>query len=441
MRIFYLLLDLLLKITLWIYYPRFKHINVPKKEFSRTIFMSNHAASFMDPLVIAAPQKPIVFFMTRSDVFKWWLKPVLWGAHMLPIYRQLDGKDTKAKNEAVFKRCNKILNFGRNLLVFSEGFTDNTFVRRLKPVKKGAIRIGFTALDDCNWKKKIYLQAVGINYTDRNLLGSGCVVSYGDAICLNNYKKDYEDNPGKAIHMLTKKMEQMMRNQLTDIRDEKMTSFHENIMRITRKGMNAKDSNKSIPLLKRWQYSKDLATWFNTQNIKENEELMQLKKELEVYFLLQKRLKIEESALYKMMFNQRRPVLDYLQLILTIPFVLLSWVHTYLPVKLIKNFVEKTFRRSVFWPSVKMLVGFLAVGFYNCILFILLESFTSLPFWGLFIAGIFILPLLFTIEHEWKKTLFLHLQMRKMAKTDLSGIVRKRIDIAEKIERLIPIKA
>jgi 1-acyl-sn-glycerol-3-phosphate acyltransferase len=95
----------------------------------------------MDPLVVASLRLPIVFFMTRSDVFTPISRPLLWASHMLPIYRQHDGEDTKAKNEEVFQKCSRILSFGRNLLIFGEGFTDDTFVRRLKPVKKGAVRI------------------------------------------------------------------------------------------------------------------------------------------------------------------------------------------------------------------------------------------------------------------------------------------------------------
>src|SRR5690554_7341185 len=75
MRPLYFLLKFLLKITLWIYYPRFKNVNKPKKRFARTIYMSNHASSFMDPLVVAGTQRPIIFFMTRSDIFTPLMRP------------------------------------------------------------------------------------------------------------------------------------------------------------------------------------------------------------------------------------------------------------------------------------------------------------------------------------------------------------------------------
>ncbi len=122
MRLLYFVLYIILKYPLRIFYPRVHSVNSPKNFFGRTIYVSNHAASFMDPLVIASFRNPIVFFLTRSDVFTPISKPILWAAHMLPIYRQHDGVDTKDENQKTFESCAKILNFGRNLLIFGEGF-------------------------------------------------------------------------------------------------------------------------------------------------------------------------------------------------------------------------------------------------------------------------------------------------------------------------------
>jgi 1-acyl-sn-glycerol-3-phosphate acyltransferase len=77
--------------------------------FGRTIFVSNHPGSFMDPLIIAALRRPIVFFMTRSDVFNRFTKPIFWLSHMLPIYRQRDNVNTKEKNAVIFQKTNAIL--------------------------------------------------------------------------------------------------------------------------------------------------------------------------------------------------------------------------------------------------------------------------------------------------------------------------------------------
>ena len=158
MRPFYLLLKISLNISFRLFYKRFIILNKHKELFGSTIYVSNHPNSFMDPILIGAVNRPIVHFMTRSDVFVWWLKPVLWSSHMLPIYRQQDGKDTKGKNTDVFNTVNSSLRKGRNILIFGEGFTDDTPIRGLKPVKKGPIRMGFGALEAINWSKKIYIR-------------------------------------------------------------------------------------------------------------------------------------------------------------------------------------------------------------------------------------------------------------------------------------------
>lgn len=439
MRILYFIMRFILKITLWVYYPRFKNVNIPTKRFSRTIFMSNHAASFMDPLAVVGSQPPIMFFMTRSDIFKPFLKPILWASHMLPIYRKHDGEDTKKKNEEVFKKCARILKNGRGLIVFSEGFTDNVFIRRLKPVKKGAVRIGFTALEEINWKKKIYLQAVGANYSDPNKLGSDCLISNGESICLNDYKELYESDPSKTILELTIRMEKEMRDQITDVRNEKMAPFHENIMRITRKGMNATDSDFRIPLLERWKYSKSLANWFNAQKIEENTDLMDLKSRLENYFILQEKEGVEETPLYTVVSNQRHKIKDYLFLALLSPIMILGMVHCYLPYKFIKNFVEKSFKRKVFWGSVKMLLGFVAIALFNVPITML---FTNAFGWST-VVGMFyfvtVLPLAGVITYKWFKVYKMNKQMKDIVKRDVSNIALERSLIEEEIARLIPV--
>jgi 1-acyl-sn-glycerol-3-phosphate acyltransferase len=429
----------ILKITIWVYYPRFKNVNKPKKRFSRTIFMSNHAASFMDPLTIVGSQPPIIFFMTRSDIFKPYLKPILWASHMLPIYRKLDGEDTKKKNEEVFIKCAKILRGGRSLIVFAEGFTDNEFIRRLKPIKKGAVRIGFLSLEKINWKKKIYLQATGANYSDPNKLGSDCVVSNGDPVCLNDYRKAYEKDPNKTILDLTLRMEVEMRNQITDVRNEKMAPFHENIMRITRKGMNAVDSDFRIPLLERWEYSKNLANWFNEQHVEKNEILLALKKRLENYFLSQKQENIEETPLYNVLSNNRREGRDRLFLITIFPFMLLGMIHCFLPYYYIKSFVEKSFKRKVFWSSVKMLLGLVAIALFNVPIIILIVMSFQFPTVIGVLYFVTVLPICGLLAYKWFEVNKKHKKMKVLSKMNVSELGLERSRIHDEIIRLIPV--
>ncbi|MBL7898646.1 MAG: 1-acyl-sn-glycerol-3-phosphate acyltransferase, partial [Crocinitomicaceae bacterium] len=87
-----------------VFYRRIRIVNTQKTFYAQTIFVCNHPSAFIDPLIIANFHKPIIHFMTRSDVFKPWLKPVTWACHMVPIYRMAeDGNDSAEKNIATFK--------------------------------------------------------------------------------------------------------------------------------------------------------------------------------------------------------------------------------------------------------------------------------------------------------------------------------------------------
>ena len=439
MRLIYFILKFVLKYGSWMFYPRLRIVNKPKKRFARTIYASNHAASFMDPLIIASNQSPIVFFMTRSDVFTPLLKPLLWGAHMLPIYRSQDGDDTKAKNEEVFAKCNRILKFGRNLLIFSEGFTDDVFVRRLKPIKKGSVRIGFGALEYMNWEKRIYIQALGVNYSDPNVLGSDVVISNGEPICLNDYQKEYEENPSKVISDLTKRVEIEMQEQLTDVRNIEWTDFHEQVMRLTKKGMCAVDVNKSIPLLKRWEYSRHLAKWMNNLDLDGNDELVNLKKKMHNYFQLLDKEKIKENELTMLTKNEFNPFNEVLFFIVTFPVMLLGMLHNYLPYAWVKSFVEKSFKRTVFWGSVKLLLGALVIGLYNILLISVINIFIF-PAFSFWLIYFFVIPPISgLVAYAYFKKWGRYKRLRTLKKNDYTEINAEKESCLSEISRLIPV--
>lgn len=438
MRFFYLMLKITLQYTSRIFYPRQKMIGSPKEFYGRTIYVSNHAASFMDPMMVAGMRRPIVFFMTRSDVFTPISKPILWAAHMFPIYRQHDGEDTKGKNEEVFKKCTRVLSFGRNLLIFGEGFTDDVFIRRLKPVKKGAVRIGFSTLDEIGWKKKIYIAAVGCNYSDPNEMRSDLLISTSEKICLNDFKEAYDQNPNRVITELTRRIEVMMQEQITHVADKAMAPFHENIMKLTRKGMNARNSDTSIPLEKRWRYSQKLANWMNGQNMEENEQLMSLKKDLEGYFSLLRKFRIEEKYLYEYETRKGSRARELLFMCTMWPFALLGLIHCGIPYILVKRFVEKSFRRKVFWGSVKLLLGKISMGLLN-IPFIFLFYHYVYPSYWLGFAYYLSIGLFGLAAYMWFRNFKSFKIKGAMKKMDPSKLWKRRADLLERIHELIPV--
>ena len=423
--------------SLRVYFSGVKFINMPRKRFGRTIYVSNHASSFMDPIVIAGLTRPIVFFMTRSDVFTRFSSPFLWASQMLPIYRQHDGEDTRKKNDAVFDSCSKILSFGRNLLIFGEGFTDDVFVRRLKTVKKGAVRIGFTSLEKINWKKKIYIAAVGCNYTDPNRMRSDLLISYSDKICLNDYKKEYLENPSKVINDLTKRIESMMQAQITHNKNIDFAPFHEHIMMLTRKGMNGTNYDSTIPLKERWQYSQKLATWLNDIS-RDHEEIHSMKNKVANYNIELAENDVDESMLHWKRTNPKGGrSLDLLKIILLFPFAIIGTIHCVIPYLFTKRFVEKTMKRPVFWGSVKIILGMFTIALFNAPIIFIIYYFI-ISNWWIAIAYFFSIGLTGFTAYIWTRIKNEYLEKGRVNQLNLTSILSKRESIETELKNFLP---
>jgi hypothetical protein len=439
MRPLYALLYILVNYSLRLFYRQILVINKPRRRHTGTIYVSNHPSSFMDPLVIGSCNYAVVRFMTRSDVFKWWLKPILWGANMLPIFRQHDGADTKSANSDSFKKVNDCLRTGGNILIFGEGFTDDIPVRSLKPVKKGAVRMGFNALESMNWQKEIHIATLGLSYADRHRIGSD-VVMYNnrEQICLNDYKEQYLAQPNKTINEVTKVMEAAMQNCIIYVADRSWTGFHENVMCLTGKGFNHETGDAGIQLEARWQYGKNLAAWLNAADPAENQELIELKKETESYFALLKRMKIPAEYVP----DKEQPHLlrrsEPAFLLLTWPLMIIGLVHGFLPYIFCKRFTERSFGRKVFWGSVKMMTGNLIGSLYNIGLIIAASYIFDIPGWYGAVY-FFIVPLFCAVAYRWFSKLKSFTIKGKVAKQDLSKFSAKKDELKAKVRSLIPV--
>jgi hypothetical protein len=381
MRPLYFIFWLALGFSLRLFFRRVVQVRPGKSRFGRTIFVSNHPSAFLDPLVVARLRKPVLYFMTRSDVFNRFTRPIFWLAHMLPIYRQQDGGDSQEKNKKVFQKATQALARNRNLLIFGEGITDDVFERRLKPIKKGAIRIGFTALDDLNWSVPIKVQGLGINYSNPGVFRSEILIAASDPIVLNDYKEAYLDNPSKVITELNRELELRMQAQITHVKSDEHIMLHEQIMMLTRKGLNVFCYDPALSLEKRWKYSQNLAEQINTPHIAEQIEKSGLITALNQYFAELKSRKLSEAELYWFTLSSHWRLRTFFVLLMQLPFFLAGIVHVAAPYFFVKKFVERKFKRPVFWSSTKMAVLLVLMPLWNLILFWFAAHFLNLEWW------------------------------------------------------------
>lgn len=442
MRLFYFYLWVVFQYSLRLYFRKVYHRNKSSYAFGRTIFVSNHQGSFMDPLLIASLRKPIVYFMVRADVFNRFTERIFWSAHMLPIYRQRDGVETIEKNQAIFEKTDRLLQQRRNILIFGEGFTHDRIQRRLHPIKKGPARIGFSALEADHWRHPIYLQGLGINYADFNLRRSDVLIDAGEMICLNDYEAAYKENPSKTIAEVTRLLDASMRTLIPDVKDPEASDFHEDIMMLTRKGIHPTCFNDSCTFDDRWRYALQLAKWINDHPLELNPDLTELKQDVLQYKADLTTLGVSENERF---LQENHPSLSFVNLLKSIalfPFALLGFVHAALPIHAIKWWVEKSFKRPVYWGSTKMVMAIFLVPLMNIPWLFILPNY--LPFdrpidWivsVVYFMGIGLFAQAYLLNLDALKKCF---RKVKVGRKDLTKLHAKHREIMEKIQEKIPV--
>ena len=283
-----------------------------------------------------------------------------------------------------------------NLLIFGESITDETFIRRLKPLKKGPFRIGFDTMVDTNWEKDIKIQVIGLNYTLPNLFRSEIFMNYGKIFHLKDYKKIYLNHPEKAINLLRKEVQSALENEVVHIDKVEYYDVFEKLLMISFKGLNPYSYDKKLSLSERYLYSKQLANKFN-QYIKNDNDFDLFTKKINKYFELLKLNGINDSQVFHYINkSQNKLWVNILELIISFPLCVFGLIFNYIPYVITSSIVEKIFKRPVFWNAVKVLIGGL-IGFifqFIILLFIYFNFIDNLLLTGLIglllpISGIF----------------------------------------------------
>lgn len=438
MRPLYFLLRILLPYVMWIFYKESKTLNSQKKFNAQTIFVCNHPSAFIDPLVAGNFQLPVLYFVTRGDIFKKWLHPVTWASHMVPIFRKAeDGADSHEKNKDSFRYLRKVLKRKKSLILFGEGYTDDVFIRSLKVIKKGPARIGFDTMVESNWTEDIKVQPMGLNYTHPKHFRSSVLVSCGELIYLKDYQQVYEENPSLAITQLTRRIQTSMQEQITYVDRKELAPFVENILILTRKGMNHFHHDSTIKLEKRYRYSQKVANRINENYADEDERWAGLKTEVDTYFEELNQKNINENWVHKFGRDGRVKTIEtFLIFLLLLPFTLVGLVHQLIPYLIIKRFVENTFKRDVFWSGVKLMVGAVISTLYNIAFIFLFHAFIYPSYW-LGVAYFLIVPVITgIIAYKQINNLKDTLHYRKAKEEDLRQLANKRCELLHKLTEM-----
>ncbi|WP_336518108.1 1-acyl-sn-glycerol-3-phosphate acyltransferase [Pollutibacter soli] len=181
--------------------------HIPKNK--PVILIANHSASFLDAIVVGLLIRRPMYFLARSDVFKPRAKKYMKGVHMIPIYNAEHSKEDLSRNMETFAEGEEVLRQKKILMIFPEGISRRE--RILLPLKKGTARIAFHTVSTHGFDIGLEVIPVGINYSFHRFRAS-VVVSVGDSTAIADYKTMYEENPAKAINVLTRELQEKFSN-------------------------------------------------------------------------------------------------------------------------------------------------------------------------------------------------------------------------------------
>jgi hypothetical protein len=182
-----------------------------------------------------------------------------------------------------------------------------------------------------------------------------------------------------------------------------------------------------------------LASWLNAQDLHNDAELISLKEELGNYFSLLKKLKLEEKYLADFVEKGFKPISDFLYFIVLAPIVAIGLIHNYPMYRFVKRFVEKSFKRPVFWGSVKMVFGTLLFGLYNILIVVLANYllYNNALFWTLYFF--IVPPITGVIAYNYFRRLKRYKVLKKMNEGDLTRVFGLRSACLDAIQRKIPV--
>jgi len=332
------------------------------------LLIPNHQNSFMDALLVTTTVYQTTSFLTRAKAFhskfmNWFLRSL----NLLPVYRVQDGMSEIQKNNEIFQTCVDYLTNGEAILVFAEANHD--LKRRLRPLSKGFTRIAFDAEIQNDWKLDLYVQPVGVNYSDHQNSRNEVRVVFGDPIKVCDYKKEYEEDERAAANKL--------KNQTSD---------------------NLKPLIMHVPKLDQYPLIKIALDEMEQDRAKlSNNEYMNSLIETADKFQTPELISdaeqvLEEAEKHKLSVRTLADVkLPMLKLILLAPIYFLVWLNGIIPYQPARYIIKNKIKDKGFDASIKFVLGlFLFPIFYllvTCVL--LIFGVPSIWAWGYFLISLF----------------------------------------------------
>lgn len=389
--------------------------NLPRGE---AFFVApNHQNAMMDAMaVLFTIGTPNPVFMARADMFKKKLiANLLYFVKILPVFRIRDGKDSLKNNDQIFQQTVGIIGKGVPLVIFPEGNHDGH--RRFRVVKKGIIRIAFTALEQFEEGKKLYVVPTGIEYnTSYQKAMQNLVVYYGKPLLVNDFYDIYKEDKARGERQLQLAIFDRMSDQMIDIKTKDYYDYYDIVRETAYRDFLTNEGHQDVHAQKLFAQQKMIKGLDKALEIDET-PFAPLQEKAREYNALMKSLNLRDWLFNEESYSAGTNALRLLGALLILPMALYGWLFNGLQIMYTNHMAEK--RPDPQWhASFRYIMCFTLFPATHIALSLVSMSFVENNWWSF----AFLLSLIFSSHYAmryqlWCKKTFGRMRYNKMRKT------------------------
>lgn len=173
------------------------------------VAVANHVNGLVDPLLVVAALPSMPRFLAKSTLWRLWpLRPLLWWAGAVPVYRRQDVGVDPGRNREMFAHSSAVLNAGGSIALFPEGISHDQ--PALQPLKSGAARIALEAESAARAPGRtlgVRILPIGLAFDARESFRSRALVRIGAPLDPAPELEAYAADPIAATAALTARIE------------------------------------------------------------------------------------------------------------------------------------------------------------------------------------------------------------------------------------------
>lgn len=176
------------------------------------VVVANHVNGLVDPLLVMAALPAPPRFLAKSTLWKIWpLRPLLWLAGAVPVYRRHDPGVDPARNLETFAHSRRVLAAGGTIALFPEGISHDQ--PGLQPLKSGAARMALEAESEARGRGRalgVRILPLGLAFDARESFRSRALVRIGEPLDPAAELLHHAEDPVGATAALTARIEEAL---------------------------------------------------------------------------------------------------------------------------------------------------------------------------------------------------------------------------------------